>query len=102
MQITIDNKQYYKFLGKDIDMISLIKLHVENGKVTRHEDWYTLRQFGSIIYSIVRLEAVLIFHGVFFAGGIRSLLGAERRRKFRCLGESWRLCEVELCWLLML
>ncbi|KAK4746883.1 hypothetical protein SAY87_025920 [Trapa incisa] len=39
-EITIDNKQYYKFLGKDVDMISLIKLYIENGKVIRHEDWW--------------------------------------------------------------
>ena len=35
----MDNKQHYKFLGRGIDMISLIKLHVEGGKVVRHEDW---------------------------------------------------------------
>ncbi|KAF3434442.1 hypothetical protein FNV43_RR25545 [Rhamnella rubrinervis] len=39
-EILIDNKQHYKFLGKDIDMISLIKLYVEEGKVVRHEDWW--------------------------------------------------------------
>ncbi|KAL4557463.1 hypothetical protein LXL04_035641 [Taraxacum kok-saghyz] len=39
-EIVIDNKQYYKFMGKDIDMISLIKLYVEDGKVIRHEDWW--------------------------------------------------------------
>lgn len=37
-EILIDNKQYYKFLGKDIHMISLIKLYTEGGKVIRHED----------------------------------------------------------------
>lgn len=37
-EILIDNKQYYKFLGKDIHMISLIKLYTEGGKVVRHED----------------------------------------------------------------
>ncbi|KAG8380666.1 hypothetical protein BUALT_Bualt06G0039600 [Buddleja alternifolia] len=40
MKILIDNKQYYKFLGKDINMISLIKLYTENGKIVRHEDWW--------------------------------------------------------------
>ncbi|WCJ19124.1 Nuclear transport factor 2 (NTF2) family protein [Euphorbia peplus] len=39
-EILIDNKQHYKMLGKDIDMKSLIKLYVENGKVVRHEDWW--------------------------------------------------------------
>lgn len=37
-EILIDNKQYYKFLGRDIDMISLIKLYTEGGKIVRHED----------------------------------------------------------------
>lgn len=39
-EILIDNKQYYKLLGKDINMISLIKLDVVDGKVVRHEDWW--------------------------------------------------------------
>ncbi|KAJ7970663.1 Nuclear transport factor 2 (NTF2) family protein [Quillaja saponaria] len=39
-EILIDNKQHYKFLGKDIDLISLIKLNVVDGKVVRHEDWW--------------------------------------------------------------
>ncbi|XP_059459624.1 uncharacterized protein LOC132189109 [Corylus avellana] len=39
-EILIDNKQFYKFLGKNIDMISLIKLYVVDGKVVRHEDWW--------------------------------------------------------------
>lgn len=40
LQILIDNKQYYKFMGKDINMISLIKLDIEDGKIVRHQDWY--------------------------------------------------------------
>ncbi|KAM1018551.1 hypothetical protein ACFX13_040782 [Malus domestica] len=39
-EIWVDNKQHYKFMGKDIDMISLIKLSVLEGKVVRHEDWW--------------------------------------------------------------
>ncbi|KAL4357577.1 hypothetical protein HN51_028868 [Arachis hypogaea] len=39
-EILIDNKQYYKFLGKHIDMVSLIKLYVDDGKIVRHEDWW--------------------------------------------------------------
>ncbi|CAH9122054.1 unnamed protein product [Cuscuta epithymum] len=39
-EILIDNKQYYKFWGRDIHMISLIKLYTEGGKVVRHEDWW--------------------------------------------------------------
>ncbi|KAG6434203.1 hypothetical protein SASPL_105826 [Salvia splendens] len=37
-EILIHNKQYYKFLGKDINMISLIKLDTEDGKVVAHQD----------------------------------------------------------------
>ncbi|KAG7946345.1 hypothetical protein I3843_14G035900 [Carya illinoinensis] len=39
-EILIDNKQHYKFWGKDIDVISLIKLYLADGKVVRHEDWW--------------------------------------------------------------
>ncbi|KAI4351491.1 hypothetical protein L6164_005857 [Bauhinia variegata] len=39
-EILMDNKQYYKFLGKDIDLISRITLYVEEGRVVRHEDWW--------------------------------------------------------------
>ncbi|KAF1860564.1 hypothetical protein Lal_00021608 [Lupinus albus] len=39
-EILIDSKQHYKLLGKDIDMVSLIKLYVEEGKIIRHEDWW--------------------------------------------------------------
>ncbi|KAK7356542.1 hypothetical protein VNO80_15815 [Phaseolus coccineus] len=39
-EILIDNKQYYKFLGRSINMVSLIKLYIEEGKVVRHEDWW--------------------------------------------------------------
>ncbi|XP_058088089.1 uncharacterized protein LOC131235027 isoform X2 [Magnolia sinica] len=39
-KILIDNKQHYKILGKDLDVVSLIKLRVEEGKVVRHEDWW--------------------------------------------------------------
>ncbi|XP_045817519.1 uncharacterized protein LOC123910428 isoform X1 [Trifolium pratense] len=39
-EILIDNKQHYKILGKDIEMVSLIRLSVDEGKVVRHEDWW--------------------------------------------------------------
>ncbi|KAK2971286.1 hypothetical protein RJ640_001312 [Escallonia rubra] len=39
-EVLIDNKQHYKLFGKGIDVISLIRLYVENGKVVRHEDWW--------------------------------------------------------------
>ncbi|KAI5063216.1 hypothetical protein GOP47_0021763 [Adiantum capillus-veneris] len=37
-EINIDNVQHYKLLGRQIDMVSLIKLQVKDGKVVRHED----------------------------------------------------------------
>ncbi|CAK7325196.1 unnamed protein product [Dovyalis caffra] len=46
-EILIDNKQHYKFLGRNIDMISLIKLYVEDGKVVRHEDWWNKKPIGN-------------------------------------------------------
>ncbi|XP_022747111.1 uncharacterized protein LOC111296898 isoform X2 [Durio zibethinus] len=51
-EILIDNKQQYKFLGRNIDMISLIRLSVEDGKVVRHEDWRTL------IHEVLKLNYV--------------------------------------------
>ncbi|KAG0563351.1 hypothetical protein KC19_8G023600 [Ceratodon purpureus] len=39
-EISIDNLQRYKLGSKTIDMISLIKLQVENGKVVRHVDMW--------------------------------------------------------------
>ncbi|KAL6012875.1 hypothetical protein ACLOJK_003364 [Asimina triloba] len=39
-EILIHNKQDYKLMGKDVDVVSLIKLRVEEGKVVRHEDWW--------------------------------------------------------------
>eukprot|EP00252_Welwitschia_mirabilis_P019148 TRINITY_DN4359_c0_g1_i1.p1 TRINITY_DN4359_c0_g1~~TRINITY_DN4359_c0_g1_i1.p1 ORF type:complete len:221 (+),score=37.98 TRINITY_DN4359_c0_g1_i1:318-980(+) len=39
-EILIDSKQHYNFLGKDIDVISLIKLQIEQAKVIWHEDWW--------------------------------------------------------------
>ncbi|KAJ1404770.1 NTF2-like domain superfamily [Sesbania bispinosa] len=45
-EILIDSKQHYKFLGKNIDIVSLIKLYVEEGKVVRHEDWYMINIFA--------------------------------------------------------
>ncbi|XP_076955079.1 uncharacterized protein LOC143629784 [Bidens hawaiensis] len=59
-EILIDNKQYYKFLGKDIDMISLIKLYVENGKVIRHEDCWDKKPLWNKETSKVPLVGKLI------------------------------------------
>ncbi|KAL9365764.1 hypothetical protein Peur_043637 [Populus x canadensis] len=47
LQILIDSKQHYKFLGRNIDLISLIKLYIEDGKVVRHEDWWYKKPIGN-------------------------------------------------------
>ncbi|RLN18425.1 uncharacterized protein C2845_PM02G18420 [Panicum miliaceum] len=39
-EILIDNKQHYKVFGKPVDLTTLIRLQVEDGKVVRHEDWW--------------------------------------------------------------
>ncbi|WZZ37764.1 hypothetical protein YC2023_034023 [Brassica napus] len=55
-EILIDNKQHYKIMGKDIDMTSLIKLYVENGKIVRHEDWWDkkpLRNRDTVSFPLV-------------------------------------------------
>ncbi|XP_024403793.1 uncharacterized protein [Physcomitrium patens] len=39
-EVRIDNLQRYKLGGKTIDVVSLIKLQIENGKVTRHVDMW--------------------------------------------------------------
>ncbi|XP_021684020.1 uncharacterized protein LOC110667475 isoform X2 [Hevea brasiliensis] len=46
-EILIDNKQHYIFLGRSINMVSLIKLYVEDGKVIRHEDWWNKKPIGN-------------------------------------------------------
>ena len=42
-QVVIQNKQHYKVLGKPVDLTTLIRLQVENGKVVKHEDWCVRR-----------------------------------------------------------
>lgn len=39
-EVVIENKQHYKVLGKPVDLTSLIRLQLENGKVVKHEDWW--------------------------------------------------------------
>ncbi|XP_010931079.1 uncharacterized protein [Elaeis guineensis] len=40
IEVLIDNKQHYKIFGRDVDLTSLIKLNIVEGKVVRHEDWW--------------------------------------------------------------
>lgn len=39
-EVLIENKQHYKIFGKNVELASLIKLKMENGKVVHHEDWW--------------------------------------------------------------
>nr|CAB3479539.1 unnamed protein product [Digitaria exilis] len=39
-EILIDNKQHYKVLGKPVELTTLIRLQVQDGKVVKHEDWW--------------------------------------------------------------
>ncbi|XP_072975693.1 uncharacterized protein [Typha angustifolia] len=40
VEVLIDNKQHYKIFGKAVDIASLIKLDIEEGKIVCHEDWW--------------------------------------------------------------
>ncbi|CAL4971969.1 unnamed protein product [Urochloa decumbens] len=39
-KILIDNKQHYKVFGKSVELTTLIRLQVEDGKVVSHQDWW--------------------------------------------------------------
>lgn len=52
-EITIDNKQHYKALGRDFDVVSLILLEVKDGKVLKHEDRWNKKP-NSKMTSIIR------------------------------------------------
>ncbi|EEF45755.1 conserved hypothetical protein [Ricinus communis] len=77
-EILIDNKQHYVFLGKSINMISLIKLYIEDGKVVRHEDWWDKkpirnRETSAIalvgrLKEIVRRGSMLVTHAMMGLG----------------------------------
>ena len=54
-QVVIENKQHYKVLGKPVDLTTLIRLQVENGKVVKHEDWY-------VTYLVVSYSFVSCIH----------------------------------------
>lgn len=49
IQILIDNKQHYKIFGRDVDLTSLIRLNIVEGKVVRHEDW-SVPIFFEVVY----------------------------------------------------
>jgi hypothetical protein len=52
--VVIENKQHYKVLGKPVDLTSLIRLQVQDGKVVKHEDWYVISSYSYYrIYSTV-------------------------------------------------
>lgn len=80
LQILIDNKQHYKMFGKDVDLVSLIKLQVKDEKIIRHEDWYVEIERKSKTFMCV----VLFVEGRnwLYAGGIRIHWRIERLWNF--------------------
>ncbi|KAF0893787.1 hypothetical protein E2562_029681 [Oryza meyeriana var. granulata] len=78
VEILIDNKQHYKFLGKGIDLTSLITLNVEDGKVVKHQDWWDkkpLRNRETVSFPAVgrlaevsRRGAMLLTHALMGCG----------------------------------
>ncbi|XP_062232061.1 uncharacterized protein LOC133929351 [Phragmites australis] len=46
-EVLIDNKQHYKVFGKPVDLASLIRLEVVDGKVVKHEDWWDKKPLKS-------------------------------------------------------
>ncbi|BAD88251.1 unknown protein [Oryza sativa Japonica Group] len=78
VEILIDNKQHYKFLGRAIDLASLITLDVEDGKVVKHQDWWDkkpLKNRDTVSFPVVgrlaeatRRGAMLLTHALMGCG----------------------------------
>uniref|UniRef100_A0A0E0JU23 SnoaL-like domain-containing protein n=1 Tax=Oryza punctata TaxID=4537 RepID=A0A0E0JU23_ORYPU len=78
VEILIDNKQHYKFLGKAIDLTSLITLDVEDGKIVKHQDWWDkkpLKSRETVSFPVVgrlaeasRRGAMLLTHALMGCG----------------------------------
>ncbi|KAL6613750.1 hypothetical protein ACP70R_036020 [Stipagrostis hirtigluma subsp. patula] len=74
LEVMIDNKQHYKVFGKPVDLTSLIRLDVEDGKVVRHQDWWDkkpLKSRNTVAFPLVgrlaeasRRGAMLLTHAV--------------------------------------
>jgi len=74
VEILIDNKQHYKVFGKPVDLTSLIRIQVEDGKVVRHEDWWNkkpLKNRGTVGFPLAgrlaeatRRGAMLLTHAL--------------------------------------
>nr|TKR66409.1 exocyst subunit EXO70 family protein [Populus alba] len=45
--LSAGKQEHNKFLGRNIDLISLIKLYIEDAKVVRHEDWWYKKPIGN-------------------------------------------------------
>ncbi|KAL6613749.1 hypothetical protein ACP70R_036019 [Stipagrostis hirtigluma subsp. patula] len=74
IEVLIDNKQHYKIFGKPLNLESLIKLEIEDGKVVRHEDWWNkkpLKNKETVAFPLVgrlatasRRGAMLLTHAL--------------------------------------
>lgn len=74
VEILIDNKQHYKMFGRNVDMTSLIRLNLQDGKIIRHEDLWdknplrnrdTMKPaFVGRITEITRRGSMLITHAM--------------------------------------
>ncbi|KAG0494178.1 hypothetical protein HPP92_005172 [Vanilla planifolia] len=74
VEVLIDNKQHYKIFGKDVDLVSLIKLKMEQGKIIRHEDCWDKKPlknretvklpFAGRLAEISRRGSMLITHAL--------------------------------------
>ncbi|TVU36997.1 hypothetical protein EJB05_18959 [Eragrostis curvula] len=78
-EVLIDNKQFYKILGKPVDLASLITLEIqEDGKVVRHEDWWNkkpLKNRDTVGFPLLgrlafaaRRAAMLLTHAIMGCG----------------------------------
>ncbi|CAO2195986.1 unnamed protein product [Urochloa humidicola] len=73
-EILIDNKQHYKVFGKAVDLTTLIRLQVEDGKVVSHQDWWDkkpLKNRDTVAFPLVgrmaeatRRGAMLLTHAL--------------------------------------
>ncbi|CAL4945391.1 unnamed protein product [Urochloa decumbens] len=69
-EILIDNKQHYKVFGKPVELTTLIRLQVEDGKVVSHQDWWDkkpLKNRDTVVgrmAEVTRRGAMLLTHAL--------------------------------------
>eukprot|EP00897_Mesotaenium_endlicherianum_P006698 jgi/Mesen1/6056/ME000309S05189 len=58
-EIRVDNTQHYNFFGRSFDMVSLIKLQVENGKVIEHVDMWKKNPISKATFPLRKANMAL-------------------------------------------